>query len=134
MIPLKLGHVHLKVRDLDRSVAFYTELLGLSVTEQVGNYAFLGDGNLHHVVALQGLGIDAPRPARDVTGLYHVAFEVPDEVTFDDRVHKARELARLVQTVDHGISWAAYFNDPDGNGIEIYLDRRSVPGGRSLWA
>ena len=92
MKPLKLGHVHLKVRDLARSTKFYTELLGLRVEEQVGNYAFLTDGVLHHVIALQALGSQAAPPAVRSIGLYHVAFEVAS----------SSELSTVLQLLNSG--------------------------------
>ena len=79
----KIGHAHLKVRDLQRSIDFYIRFLGLDVTEVVGNhYAFLTAGTYHHEIALQNVGSDAPHPPARGTGLYHVAFEVPDKRSF----------------------------------------------------
>ena len=130
---LKLGHVHLKVAQLDRSVEFYTSLFGLTVEERVGGFAFLSDGNVHHAIALQEVGPLAPRPDPRGIGLYHVAFEVNSEeefVAFRDAL-SAKGIRS--QAVDHGISWAMYFSDPDGLGLEVYLDRRHVAGGSSIW-
>ena len=73
-----LGHVHLKVSDVDRSVAFYTDVFELSVTERHGRYAFLSFGEHHHDIALQGVGPDAPGQSAGVS-LYHAAFEVADD-------------------------------------------------------
>jgi catechol 2,3-dioxygenase len=79
----RIGHAHLKVRDLKRAIAFYTEALGLEITEVVGDhYAFLTDGDMHHAIALQSVGENAPSPTRESTGLYHIAFEVPDKPSF----------------------------------------------------
>ena len=131
---MKLGHAHLKVRDLPRATAFYTNFLGLSVTEMVGNqYAFLSDGSCHHTIALQNVGADAPTPGRYMTGLYHVAFELADKTDFASALQKLRGAGVQVNPVDHLISWAMYFTDPDGNGLEIYVDTRSEPDGASLW-
>jgi catechol 2,3-dioxygenase len=132
MKPLKLGHVHIKVRDLDRSIEFYQSLIGLSVTERVASLAFLSDGQAHHTLALQALGSAAESPSMNQVGLYHVAFEVETDEEFQQAVALARSFTH-VATVDHGISWAAYLNDPDGNGVEIYVDRRSKADGRPLW-
>jgi catechol 2,3-dioxygenase len=118
-----LGHVHLKVRDVDRAVAFYRDVLGLDVTERTGNYAFLSYGDRHHDVALQGVGADADGPGRGV-GLYHAAFEVPDADALRATHRRLRERGVAVSPVDHGISKALYFDDPDGNGLEVYLDTR----------
>ena len=130
----KIGHAHLKVRDLQRSIDFYTRFLGLDVTEVVGNhYAFLTAGTYHHEIALQNVGSDAPQPPARGTGLYHVAFEVPDKRSFALAYHTLYEAGIPVVAVDHYISWAMYFDDPDGNGLEIYWDTRTQPGGRQLW-
>ena len=121
--PTSVGHVHLKVRDVDRAVEFYTDALGLDVTERQGRYAFLSWGERHHDVALQGLGPEASPPGPGV-GLYHAALEVetPDALR---AVHeRLRERGVAVSPVDHGISKALYFDDPDGNGLEVYLDTR----------
>lgn len=133
MTPMKLGHVHLKVRELDRSVAFYTTLFGLLVEERLEGFAFLNDGLVHHSIALQELGPLAPRAHPLSVGLYHVAFEVESDEAF--RAFEARlgEMGIRHQSVDHGISWATYFNDPDGNGLEVYVDRRSQLDGRAQW-
>jgi catechol 2,3-dioxygenase len=130
----KIGHAHLKVRDLQRSIDFYTRFLGLEVTEVVGNhYAFLTAGTYHHEIALQNVGPDAPQPPARGTGLYHVAFEVPDKRAFALAYRALHEAGIPVVAVDHYISWAMYFDDRDGNGLEIYWDTRSEPGGRQLW-
>jgi catechol 2,3-dioxygenase len=132
MKPLKLGHVHLKVRDIDRSIEFYQAAIGLTISEHVGDFAFLTDGGAHHTLALQAIGEEAVGPSVNQVGLYHVAFEVAEENEFQQAVERVRGLTH-VSTVDHGISWAAYFNDPDGNGVEIYVDRRDKSGGRPYW-
>lgn len=80
MYQTKIGHAHLKVRNLKRAVDFYTRFFNLQVIEQVEeNYVFLSGGNFHHEIALQYVGPHAPQPPRTGTGLYHVAFEVPDQ-------------------------------------------------------
>lgn len=130
----KIGHAHLKVRDLDRSIAFYTAYLGLHLTERVDNaYAFLTTGAFHHDIALQHVGFNAPQPPAHGTGLYHVAFEVPDKRSFAAAYQKLTQAGIAVAAVDHYISWAMYFDDPDGNGLEIYWDTRNEPNGRPLW-
>ena len=130
----KLGHVHLKVRDLDAAVAFYERFLGLRVVERIGQqYVFLSGSDRHHDIALQNMGLNAPMPSSQATGLYHVAFEVPDQAAFADAYRDLTEAGVEVATVDHLISWAIYFNDPDGNGLEIYWDRRDEPDGQPLW-
>ncbi len=130
----KIGHAHLKVRDLQRSIDFYTHYIGLDVTEVVGDhYAFLTGGTFHHEIALQNVGANAPHPPARGTGLYHVAFEVPDKRAFALAYQSLLKAGIAVLAVDHYISWAMYFDDLDGNGLEIYWDTRSEPGGRQLW-
>ncbi|NJK78739.1 MAG: biphenyl-2,3-diol 1,2-dioxygenase [Chloroflexaceae bacterium] len=130
----KIGHAHLKVRDLDRAIAFYTRFLKLHVVERVGDYyAFLTGGSMHHDIALQNVGPDAPQPYPQGTGLYHVAFEVPDRAALAAAYRELTEARIDVGPVDHLISWAIYFNDPDGNGLELYWDTRTEPGGEHLW-
>jgi catechol 2,3-dioxygenase len=82
---------------------------------------------------LQQVGPDAPQPPAHGTGLYHIAFEVPDRRSFAEAYRTLKEAGIRVATVDHFISWAMYFDDPDGNGLEIYCDSRHLPGGRPLW-
>lgn len=130
----KIGHAHLKVNDLDRSVAFYTRFLNFHEIERVGNaYAFLTGGAYHHELALKRVGPDAPQPPEHGTGLLHVAFEVPDRRSFAAAYRALTEAGIEVATVDHYISWAMYFDDPDGNGLEIYWDTRGEPTGRQVW-
>jgi catechol 2,3-dioxygenase len=134
MYPTKIGHAHLKVRDLKQAIAFYTRFFRLKLVEQVGDqYAFLSGGDFHHEIALQNVGPDAPGQAAHGTGLYHVAFEVPDAVSFALAYKALTDAGVPVAPVDHLISWAMYFDDPDGNGLEIYWDTRAEPGGQPLW-
>ena len=121
-----VGHVHLKVSDLERAVAFYTEVLGFEITTRMGDRAaFLSAGGYHHHIGLntwESEGGKAPLPHN--TGLYHFAILVPD------RKELALAIKRLADhdwpidgMADHGVSEAIYLKDPDGNGIEIYWDR-----------
>jgi catechol 2,3-dioxygenase len=122
----RIGHVHLKVSDLARSIKFYTEVLGFEVTTSMGgSAAFLSAGGYHHHIGLntwESQGGTAPSPKN--TGLYHLAILMPD------RKELARALKRLSEhywpiegAADHGVSEAIYLRDPDDNGIEIYVDR-----------
>lgn len=125
-VRLSIGHVHLKVSDLERAAAFYQGALGLDVTQRYGSQAvFLSADGYHHHVGLNTWESRGGRPpAPGSTGLYHVAFLYPT------RADLARAVRRLAQfgvsldgAADHGVSQAIYFRDPDGNGIELYWDR-----------
>ncbi|HEY0055515.1 MAG TPA: VOC family protein [Pedobacter sp.] len=122
----RIGHVHLKVSDLERSLAFYQEILGFEITQRYGEGAvFLSAGGYHHHIALntwQSKGAE-PALARGV-GLYHVA------ILYAERSELAEVVKRVLDNeyplsgaADHGVSEAIYLNDPDGNGIELYWDK-----------
>jgi catechol 2,3-dioxygenase len=134
MYQTKLGHAQLKVRDLPRAIEFYTRFCGLQLIEQVGDdYAFLGDASGRRELALQQIGPYAPAaPARGV-GLAHLGFEVADRESFVRAYRALQEAGVCASAVDHRISWALYFADPDGNGVEIHWDTRDQPGGAALW-
>lgn len=134
MNALRLGHVHLKVRDAERAADFYCTVLGLRVEQRIGHFIFLSDGHDHHTVAIQGLGPQAAPPADYGVGLYHTAFEAQNEAEWRAAIARAQEAGAEVVAVDHGISWAAYFSDPDGNGLEIYFDQRDRPQGEHGWS
>ena len=121
--PQQVGHVHLKVRDVERAVAFYADVLGLETEERYDRFAFLSWGEHHHDVALQGVSEDASGPGPGV-GMYHAAFEVATPEALQAVYRRLRERDVDVSPVDHGISEALYFDDPDGNGLEVYLDTR----------
>ena len=122
----QIGHVHLKVSDLDRAETFYRDVLGFEVQQHYGNSAsFLSAGGYHHHI---GLNIwqsrDGSPPPPGSTGLFHLA------VLYPTRGDLARALQRLLElgvpidgASDHGVSEAIYLRDPDGNGIELYRDR-----------
>lgn len=131
---MKIGHVHLKIRNLDKSVAFYRKYLGMEVTEKIAEtFVFMSAGEMHHELALQEVGSHAATPKRQDVGLYHVAFEVPDRESLATVYKKLRNDGVAVHPVDHRISWAVYFNDPDGNGVEVYWDTRATEHGVDIW-
>jgi len=124
----KIGHIHLTVADLERSLAFYRDLLGFEVTMRYGDSAvFLSAGGYHHHIGLNtwaGEGASPPPPGH--TGLYHFA------ILYPERRELAKALKRLLEAhyplqgmSDHGVSEAIYVADPDGNGVELYVDRVS---------
>jgi catechol 2,3-dioxygenase len=121
-----LGHVHLKVADLDRSVAFYSGVLGFEVTQRYGRQAvFLSAGGYHHHLGLNTWeSRGGSPPPRGTTGLYHVAFLYPTRAALADALRRltAHGIA-LDGAADHGVSEALYLHDPDGNGVELYWDR-----------
>jgi catechol 2,3-dioxygenase len=121
-----IGHVHLKVSDLERGIAFYRDVLGFELIQQLGDEAaFLSAGGYHHHIALntwESKG-GSPPPA-GATGLYHVAIRYPDRKTLAQAVHSVLDAdIRLSGASDHGVSEAVYLRDPDDNGVELYRDR-----------
>ena len=121
-----IGHVHLKVADLERSLRFWHDVLGLDVTHRYGDQAaFLSAGGYHHHIGLntwESLGGSPPPPG--TTGLYHVAVRYPDRRTLADALRRVLDAGvRLEGASDHGVSEALYLRDPDGNGVELYRDR-----------
>jgi len=128
-INFTLGHVHVKVKDIEKATAFYTNVFGLEVAERVGKYVFLSFGQKqHHDLAIHEVPSDAASPGLRDVGLYHFAFELPDIRQLALVYHKLKRLGVPVKPVDHGISKVIYFSDPDGNGIEVYVDTRSETG------
>jgi len=121
-----IGHVHLKVSDLDRAIAFYRDVLGFELMHRYGDQAaFLSAGGYHHHIGLntwESLGGSPPPPG--TTGLYHVAIRYPDRPTLAQAVKQVLDAGiRLSGASDHGVSEAIYLHDPDQNGIELYRDR-----------
>jgi len=128
----RIGHVHLKVADLDRSLGFYKDLLGFELTATYGKQAaFLSAGGYHHHIGLNtwhSAG-SPPAPVKGV-GLYHTAILYPTRRELAKIYHRIR-MAKYPMTgaSDHGVSEALYLNDPDGNGVELYWDRP-----KELWS
>ena len=121
-----VGHVHLKVADLERAIQFYAGVLGFEVTQRIGDSAaFLSAGGYHHHIGLntwESKGGDPP--SRGATGLYHAAFLYPTRAALGRALGRVVDSGvRLEGASDHGVSEALYLRDPDGNGIELYCDR-----------
>jgi catechol 2,3-dioxygenase len=121
-----IGHVHLKVSDLERAVVFYRDVLGFEVMHRYGDQAaFLAAGGYHHHIGLNTWeSKGGPPPPRGTTGLYHVAIRYPDRQTLAQAVKAVVDAGvPLSGASDHGVSEAIYLHDPDQNGIELYRDR-----------
>ena len=122
----RIGHVHLKVADLDRALAFYCGVLGFELMQRIGpQAAFISAGGYHHHIGLntwESLG--APPPPPGTTGLYHLAILYPTRAQLADALRRliAADIP-LDGASDHGVSEALYLRDPDGNGVELYRDR-----------
>jgi len=122
----RIGHVHLKVADLERSIAFYSGVLGFEVQQYFGNKAaFLSAGGYHHHLALNTWdSLGATRPPAGHTGLYHTAFLYPSRAELADALRRVAAAGlEFDGAADHGVSEAVYLTDPDGNGVELYCDR-----------
>ena len=123
---VRIGHVHLKVADLERSLAFYCGVLGFQLTQRYGpGAAFVSAGGYHHHIGLntwESRGGKAPPPG--TTGLYHAAILYPDRSSLADALRRLVEhKVPLEGAADHGVSEALYLRDPDNNGVELYWDR-----------
>ena len=122
--PLRIGHVVLKVRDLDRSLAFYRDLLGFKVVSELSNVMIFlaADGQNHHDLALLRVGQQAASAVPTAVGLYHVAIQLADWEAVRAAHALLAERGLLRGAVDHGVSRSLYTADPDGNEIELYCD------------
>ena len=123
---VRIGHVHLKVADLDRALAFYQGILGFEITQWYGRSAvFLSAGGYHHHIGLNTWeSRGGPPPAPGTTGLFHAAILYPDRVTLADALRRLINANYpLDGASDHGVSEALYLRDPDENGVELYRDR-----------
>jgi catechol 2,3-dioxygenase len=123
---VRIGHVHLKVADLDRAIAFYGGVLGFEVMQKLGHSAaFLSAGGYHHHFGLNTWdSFGGKPPAPGTTGLYHVAILYPTRAELGDALKRLIAANVPLQGAsDHGVSEAIYLADPDGNGVELYWDR-----------
>ena len=123
---VRIGHLHLKVSDLERAIGFYRDVLGFEVTQRYGDQAaFLSAGGYHHHIGLntwESHGGSPPHPR--ATGLYHLAILYPTRAELADALQRVIQAGiSLEGASDHGVSEALYLRDPDGNGVELYWDR-----------
>jgi catechol 2,3-dioxygenase len=121
-----IGHVHLKVSDLDRALAFYSGVLGFELMQRFGDQAaFISAGGYHHHLGLNTWeSKGAGPPPRNTTGLYHTAIRYPDRRSLADALKRVLDAGiALDGATDHGVSEAIYLRDPDDNGVELYRDR-----------
>jgi catechol 2,3-dioxygenase len=137
-----IGHVHLKVSDLERSLAFYCGVLGFAVTQRYGQGAafIAADGYHHHIGLNTWESLGAPPPPRGRTGLYHLAILYPTRAALADALRRVVDARiSLDGASDHGVSEALYLRDPDDNGVELYWDRprdawpRTADGGLAMY-
>ena len=137
----RIGHVHLKVADIERALGFYRDVLGFAVTQRYGaQAAFVSAGGYHHPIGLNTWESRGGQPPpRGATGLYHVAILYPSRAALADAVRRVLAAGiALDGASDHGVSEAIYLRDPDGNGIELYRDRaeaewpRTADGGLAM--
>lgn len=137
----RVGHIHLKVSDLERAIAFYAGVLGFTVMQRFGRQAaFLSAGGYHHHIGLntwESLGATPPPPGH--TGLYHTAFLFPDRRALAQAMKRVLDAGiPLDGAADHGVSEAIYLRDPDDNGVELYRDKpaaewpRDADGGLAM--
>jgi catechol 2,3-dioxygenase len=138
----RIGHVHLKVADLERALGFYCGVLGFELTQRHGDQAaFISAGGYHHHIGLntwESKGGSPPAPG--ATGLFHTAILYPTRAALADALHRVREAGiALDGASDHGVSEALYLRDPDQNGVELYRDRpqdewpRDADGGLAMF-
>lgn len=123
---VRIGHVHLKVADLDRAIAFYRDVLGFELTQQYGHQAaFLSAGGYHHHIGLNTWeSSDGLPPPPGTTGLYHLAILYPTRAELADALRRLTEAnVPLEGASGHGVSEALYLRDSGGNGVELYWDR-----------
>lgn len=125
----RIGHVHLKVADLDRALEFYCGVLGFELKQRYGRQAaFISAGGYHHHIGLNTWDSEGGSPPpRGTTGLFHLAILYPTRAALADALQRLNEAGiALDGASDHGVSEALYLNDPDGNGVELYWDREEA--------
>lgn len=125
----RIGHIHLKVANLDRAIGFYSGVLGFEVQQRFGDQAaFLAAGDYHHHIGLNTWeSAGGTPPARGHTGLYHTAFLYPSRAELADALRRVIDAGITIDgAADHGVSQAIYLSDPDQNGVELYCDKPQV--------
>lgn len=130
----RIGHVHLKVSDIDRSIAFYGDVLGFHISQRYGTQAaFLAAGDYHHHIGLNTWkSHGATPPPAGHTGLYHTAFLFPDRPSLGAVIKRVLDAGLTLDgAADHGVSEAVYLRDPDENGVELYADKHKDQWPRS---
>src|SRR3954452_3068704 len=123
---VRIGHVHLKVADIERALAFYCGVLGFELMQRYGRQAaFLSAGGYHHHIGLNTWeSAGGSPPPQGTTGLYHLAILYPTRADLADALRRLTTAGvPLEGASDHGVSEALYLRDPDGNGVELYWDR-----------
>jgi len=122
---VRIGHAHLKVADIERSLAFYCDVLGFELMQRLPEAAFISACGYHHHIGLNTWhSRGGSPPPRSTTGLYHVAILYPSRAALGDALRRLHDAGiPLTGASDHGVSEALYLNDPDGNGLELYRDR-----------
>ncbi len=123
---VRIGHIHLKLSNIERSLSFYRDLLGFEVTTMYGeDAAFISAGGYHHHIGINvWLSKDSPPPPRNSPGLFHTAILYPTRKDLATILLRLREANyRITGASDHGVSEAIYLDDPDGNGVELYWDK-----------
>ncbi len=122
----RIGHVHLRVADIERALAFYQGILGFDLTQRLGDgAAFISAGGYHHHIGLNTWeSLEGSPPAPGTTGLYHLAILYPNRSELADALRRLIKASWPIEgATDHGVSEAIYLRDPDGNGVELYWDR-----------
>ncbi len=139
-VGLRIGHVHLKVAELERSLAFWRDVIGLTVMQRMPQAVFLSADGYHHHIAINTWESQGGRPpAPGSTGLFHVALVYPDRAALGTALRRLLDAGVALEGAsDHGVSEALYLSDPDGNGVELYRDRpetewpRDAEGGLAM--
>ena len=132
--PMQLGHVNIRVRDLDRSIKFYTEVLGLEVTHRRETIVFLSANHLSHELAMSPLGLDALGPDKDQVGTNHIAWQMGSFDDLQEMYHylKANQI-EILRVRQNAASMGIYFPDPDGNENEVYYEESDARWREGGW-